>query len=163
MSGRSKSDIAYIYVMGIEGGPSKIGHSLSPERRKVQIEREENCRVVVTGKWDVGFARALAVERYIHWLLRDKHIRGEWFSASQDEIVEAVETALSKGFHDGYVVPALDRAARGMTYGQYISTKFPDQTKERIAVVLSEAETHAHFIREAVERELERREAGKAV
>lgn len=158
---RSKTDVAFIYVLGMVGGPSKIGHSLSPESRKKQFERMENCKLVITGTWDVGLYKALATERYIHWLLRSKHIRGEWFSASQEEIVEAIEHALSSGFHEDYIIPAIDHQSHGMKYGQHISTKFPDGTKERIAKVIKETQcnpNHASFIREAVEKELDRRE-----
>jgi len=42
-----------------------------------------------------------------------------------------------------------------------MGAKFPAGTFERIATVLKEDEDRTDFVREAVERELERREAGQ--
>ena len=155
--------VSYLYVFSIPGGPSKIGRSMAVDRRKKDIEREKGCEVFVAGSWAIGQKIAMTAENYIHWKLRDKHIAHEWFSIDSEEACNAVEEALSLEFDPRYIVPSISLVEKQIRYGWFYQVKFPDQTKERIAGVISQPETHSDFIREAVERELERREAGKAV
>jgi hypothetical protein len=55
------------------------------------------------------------------------------------------------------VTPA--RVGRKKRWSEDMQARFPEGTFERIAVVLKESEDRTDFVREAVARELERREA----
>lgn len=57
------------------------------------------------------------------------------------------------------VTPA--RVGRKKRWSEDMQARFPEGTFERIAAVLIEHEDRTDFVREAVERELERREALK--
>lgn len=50
------------------------------------------------------------------------------------------------------------RVGRKKRWSEDMQARFPEGTFERIAAVLSENEDRTDFVREAVERELERRE-----
>lgn len=155
---------AYIYVMGFpEGGPCKIGYAMEPTKRVKQIAKKEGRHVIVTGTWPVGRAIALATERYVHWVLRDHHFRGEWFSAPMETVVAAVEQALANGaYMDRYsTVPPVGQPHGDLGYGEHLPTKFPTGTRDAIAAVLNEGETRSAFIRSAIDAELRKRERGK--
>ena len=150
-----KPDIAYLYVLGTEDGPCKVGYSLAPEQRIKNIQRGRKERIVTVGQWPLGRSIALSVERYIHWQLRDSHIRGEWFNATQADILATIENALNKkGEIDAaHPIPPIDK--RGRPHG--LSTEI----LKRMDVVRDDGEDRTAFVRAAVERELKRRERAK--
>jgi hypothetical protein len=154
------AEIAYIYAMGTSDGPTKIGYSLSPKRRLKDIQRIAGKDIVVTGTWPVGARIALNAERYVHWQLRERHIRGEWFNASRAEIIAAVEAAISRTgeFDPNAVIPSIDPGDRLPEHPEQILTRFPKGTKDSIDAVLEAKEKRADLIREAVGKEIRRRE-----
>lgn len=81
---------AKIYVMRAEDGTLKLGHSVDPERRAKQVGRA----VEVVHETDV-LEQVERIERLAHRVLalHGRHIRGEWFEASLDEAVRAIEIA----------------------------------------------------------------------
>lgn len=159
--GATVENLAYVYVIGSQNGPTKVGYSVDTERRLKSIQRPKTQRIQVFGKWPVGHASALAVERYAHWLLRDKQISGEWFNVTPDEASEAVYRAVNEGVDPNYPLPRIDLIGRRLLCGEHITTKYPQRTRERIRAVLADGEHQADLIREAVENELERRERSK--
>ena len=81
-----------VYVM--DGGEQrKVGRSNNPSRRKPEVsERKRQISVAYTSRYS---AEAGRIERAAHRLLKlaGKHIKGEWFSATVDECIEAIERA----------------------------------------------------------------------
>lgn len=157
----ARQAVTYLYVFGAEVGPSKVGQSTCPPRRLKQLQAKHPERIVVAGTWPVGGRVALATERYVHWLLRERHVHGEWFDAPREEIVAAIETALRVGPDPEYPMPRADMLARGIGSGEHLSVKHPKGTKARIDDLLAADEHRADFIREAVEREITRRSKAK--
>lgn len=147
----------YIYIFGMEDGPSKVGYSIDTARRVKQIQAEHGEKITVTGKWPVGARIALGVERYVHWLLRDYHYSGEWFSAPYDVIAEAIQKALAGEVDMSHLIPRIDIVARGWNQAEYIGTKYPRGTRERFRALLDKRH-HGEFVRAAVLSELARRE-----
>jgi hypothetical protein len=80
---------AQIYVMRSTSGALKVGHS-----RRVKSRRAELGKPQIVYLTDV-LEQAEVIERMAHRLLKmsGRHIRGEWFSASLDEIIAAIERA----------------------------------------------------------------------
>lgn len=152
------ADLSFLYIIGTTDGPLKIGHSMSPERR-VDDFRREGTEVFLAGKWPIGAAKALAAERYVHWQLRNHHIRGEWFNVSRRKALAVIRKAfgLLDEVNERHPIPPLDRRGPKITDEQ-IPSRFPEGTKDRMKVTLAEGEKYADLIREAVERELKRRE-----
>lgn len=149
----------FVYIIGPEQGPVKVGQSHSPDKRALQLRSHPSEKLFVLGKYPVGKAIALSVERYAHWILRDKHIGREWFEVSRDEAEKAIREAIAGNLHPDYPMPPLNDYPGELKGGTYVRTKIAKGVMERLH--LASNGRHADFIREAVERELERREAEK--
>lgn len=156
--GAAVKNLAYVYVIGSPNGPTKVGYSVDTERRLKNLQRPITQRIQIFGKWPVGYSSALAVERYAHWLLREKQISGEWFDVTPDEASEAVARAVNEGVDPNYPLPRIDLLGRELLCGEHIATKFPQGTRERIRGALGDGEHQANLIRAAIETELKRRE-----
>ena len=83
----------FIYVIGTENGPKKIGISVSPERRLDEIQVGNHASLSVL--WSVPFPahEVQGVEQNAHRLLKEKRLAGEWFAVSQEEALRAIERA----------------------------------------------------------------------
>lgn len=156
---------AYIYVLGVPGGPHKIGYSYRPEDRVKAMEREGHMGVFLAGQWPVGARIVHAAERYVHWLLRDRHLKNEWFNVTREEAEEAVRKAMTpevlNALDPFHMIPSATLPDKGNRYGEYVRTKFPSGTRERIKAVLLPDEQPADLYRAAVVAEIERREREK--
>lgn len=152
-------DFSYIYIAGIPSGPIKIGHAMCVKRRLKQLIAEHRREIVPLGDWPVGTRKAHSVERYIHWSLRDKLYRGEWFNVSLDEARAAVEhgVAMSDQINEWDLIPPVDVGNRVGKYGEHVMTKLVAGTNARIDAALKEGQFRADFIREAVEEKLSRK------
>lgn len=78
-----------IYMMHPLGQPyCKIGYSNNPQKRlkNFQCNQPYPCAVVMQreGVWHDEF--------HLHYLLRDYHVRGEWFEY-RPEVIDIFETA----------------------------------------------------------------------
>jgi hypothetical protein len=139
---------AFLYVLGVAGGPCKIGWSESAERRAKYMAGAAGSKEIAYTT-AIEYRLALYAERYAHWLLRDHHFRNEWFNVEPDEAIAAVNTAKSLDFAKiGRIPPMLEHNNMA---------KFPKGTLARIDEVLEEGEKRSDLVREAVERELKRR------
>lgn len=156
---------AYVYVLGVPGGPHKIGYSYRPEDRVKAMVRAGHKGVFLAGQWPVGARIVQAAERYIHWLLRDRHLKNEWFNVSLEEAEDAVRKAMVpevvNSLDPFHMIPSITLPDKGMRYGEYVRTKFPSGTRDRIKAALLPDEQPSGLFREAVENELKRREARK--
>lgn len=84
----------YIYVIGIEDGPVKVGISQSPNGRldtlqtgspvKLSILHYRKCR---------NRDHALHHERMFHEVYAENRMVGEWFNMSSDFAIEGVDTS----------------------------------------------------------------------
>lgn len=158
----AKAATAFLYVIGTPDGPVKIGHSLLPKQR-LDAFRREGREVVLTGTWPVGARIALAVERYVHWQLRDHHIRSEWFNVPRQKVLAAIRKAMSRldQIDGSNPIPALDPHGTTPKFAEHMRIGFEAGTTAFIDAALGQGENRAAFVREAVERELKRRERQK--
>lgn len=159
------SSKSHIYVLGYEGGPYKIGYGYDPTQRLLAQKRRGHAEIYVVGSWPVGTSIAMAAERFVHWKLRDKHHKNEWFNVTFEEAKAAIELALSPGhigLHDPYdMIPPVTGVDKGLGRFEFVRAQFKLGTKDRMRSVLFDSETMAAFIREAVEAELLRRREKK--
>jgi len=157
---RETPDTSFLYVMGIDGGPTKVGYSTYTALRTRMLAKELGQDIFLVGEWPIGKFVAMHAERYAHYLLRDKHYRGEWFSCTHDEAIAAVKAALDKPWDNDLLIPPLDVRGRDILLGEHIPTKFESGTKAAIKSALLEGEGRSDFIRTAVRHEIERRASG---
>lgn len=83
------------------------------------------------------------------------HVHGEWFLASVEEAIDAVNAAAEC---DGEGERAASLAGRKLLWPDKIVAPLKEGTLKRIVAVLLPSESKTDFLREAVERELSRRE-----
>lgn len=85
----------YIYVIGAENGPVKIGITNNLSSRLSAIQTGCPFKAVI---WFVKpiFSRDLASthERAVHSVYREKRLSGEWFDIDAEQGIEAIETAV---------------------------------------------------------------------
>lgn len=82
---------ARIYIMVDNEGRIKLGHSVNPTARSKQMPRP----VTLVHETDV-IEQAERVERLAHRILalHGTHLRGEWFEASLEDALQAIEIAI---------------------------------------------------------------------
>jgi len=82
---------AKVYVMVDSEGRIKLGHSVNPAARSKQMPRA----VTLVHETDV-IEQAERVERLAHRILalHGTHLRGEWFEASLEDALQAIEIAI---------------------------------------------------------------------
>lgn len=80
---------ARIYVMRAPDGALKLGHSVNPERRAKQLGNPD-----LVHQTDV-IEQAERIERLAHRVLalHGKHLRDEWFEASLEDAMKAIDIA----------------------------------------------------------------------
>lgn len=83
---------AKVYVMRAADGRVKLGHSRNPERRAQELGCVELAYSTQT------IVEAERVERLAHRVLalHGEHCRGEWFEATVENAIFAIETALKQ-------------------------------------------------------------------
>lgn len=145
----------FIYVIGSARGPKKVGSARSLNSRLRQLQTGHHQKLAVEFSIVVPDDIANQVERRAHFLLSSHRAEGEWFRVGKRVAAAAVKQAadengqgeLAKGFGVGRpsmnLTPVLVRLRKGIP--------------ERIDAMVGK-QKRAEFIRDAVERELERRE-----
>lgn len=151
----------FVYVISDGAGACKVGVSRSPERRLRQLQSAASRRLHIARS--VPTVSAIAVEAYTHWLLREARLAGEWFRVTEEAAhvaVVAAEAAVARGERPGRRIGGVGRP---MLYPDKIIAPLPAGTLDRVKAVLAEGEDKTDLLREAVERELKRRERGLRV
>jgi hypothetical protein len=87
------TDVAYVYVLSCpQSGHTKVGISVHPSVRVGQVRSPKGRRPAL--ELERGpLTKARSVEKVAHEILADKRVRDEWFSASLDECLEAIDKA----------------------------------------------------------------------
>ena len=78
----------WVYVIGPEGGPFKIGVATSVDARRYSLQTGNPHRLYVIATWEHEAPRM--VEAQAHRALADRRLQGEWFNVSAEEAVAAV-------------------------------------------------------------------------
>jgi hypothetical protein len=83
----------HIYIIS-DGQFCKIGHSRDPEGRLAQVMTGNPYELELCDKYRFpDRSSALAIEAEAHAVLRDLHVRGEWFRVSTQQARTAIELA----------------------------------------------------------------------
>ena len=95
MASQSKSNVR-VYAAVAPDGTYKLGHSANPQNRIEKLNRRGQLRlIVVTPPYDRWKACAIERAAQQHLGLSGKQIAGEWFAATRQQIIEAIELAQS--------------------------------------------------------------------
>ncbi len=142
------TETAYLYVLGDEEGPCKVGWAEDVARRSRTVAAPAG-RTEIAYTAPIAYKSALYAERYAHWVLRDHHFRNEWFNVSLAKAIGAVDRAVALDFKKvGRIPPLLEHNNMA---------RFPKGTLMLMDAALYEGEKRSDLIREAIDRELKRR------
>lgn len=149
-------DLAEIYVLGTARGPKKIRVSADAKRRARAVQSTSGQALRLLHHQSVPGESRREVEAHAHWLLRDRWVRGEWFTVTLPEAKTAIAESLV-AVAEGRGQRSNKNLGRPRINGEQTPARFPDGTLARIDAACVEKENRSDFIREAVERELKRR------
>lgn len=150
--------MSFVYVIGHDIGPQKIGFTDDLAYRLKCLQRQEGSRALAVFKaYEVPSAEALKAERMAHWLLRDKMVRSEWFDVTPQEAAAAVEKAVARDYTATDAVPPVQPRGR-VLWPEHAMGRFPKGTFARIEALVGSSD-RSDFFREAVAEKLERAEA----
>lgn len=76
---------AYLYLIGSENGPNKVGYASNLEKRFSQLQSATHDRLHVKVKERIDGDVVRAMERACHHLLKKYKIRGEWYNVTEDQ------------------------------------------------------------------------------
>jgi hypothetical protein len=95
---------AFVYVIGAKDGPQKIGIAQDAQKRLTSLQTGNHLELCIHSVSDVMPEEVQIVEKYAHYFLQSRHIRGEWFDVSPSEAAEAVSAAID-AIRSGQQVP----------------------------------------------------------
>jgi hypothetical protein len=83
----------FIYVIGPEVGPLKIGRSLDPEVRLAHLQTGHEAKLMIHYTRATSADLIVVMEKIVHRELRHKRLRGEWFNISVDDARALIDHA----------------------------------------------------------------------
>lgn len=141
----------HLYIASDGTGRHKIGQTINLKQRPYHLGRDIGRKVTIVHAEPLS-TEADAIECAAHWILADRHDGREWFAVSEVEAREALERAkaqIAAGDLPTVRLTIQERYGFGANFGR------------TIAEACEPGETPAEFIREAIDRELKRRERKK--
>lgn len=146
-----------IYLLSTGRKMKKIGISAKSDVRHRQIQTSNGGEVVLAYSRTIPADLATDIERRAHWLLREFKRRGEWFAVKAETAIAAIDRAVEERGEGEKAKSGAGRPSLGV---RQTMVRLPPESRERIRALVGE-QGMATFIREAVERELKRRERQK--
>ncbi|MCK1479359.1 GIY-YIG nuclease family protein [Bradyrhizobium sp. 197] len=143
-----------IYLLSTGRKLKKIGISSKTDARHRAIQTANGGEIALTYSKTVPADIAPDVERRAHWLLREFKRRGEWFAVGAGVAIAAIDRAIQER---GEGEKARSGAGRPSLGVKETKVRLNDDQPDRIEALVGKNRM-AEFIREAVERELKRRE-----
>lgn len=84
----------YIYLIGSDDGPLKVGVSVNPGSRVRTLQGAHPHELRVMQTWRSDHARA--IETAAHIALREFRVRGEWFNTTEDVARSLIERLMNQ-------------------------------------------------------------------
>ncbi len=145
-----------VYVASAGRKRHKVGLSGNPRRRLAGLSSVLGKRLVLSHVSETPNAEA--VERLAHWILRGAHLYGEWFNVDAETAKGAVCEAVAR-VSAGEVAPSrIAGPGRPQQFPIRITLPITARMAARIDAALRNGETRVDWIRDAIDRELKRRE-----
>ena len=147
-----------LYVISDGAGNVKVGVGMNPRRRLRQLQTGNARCLVLRRQAPFAGGDPVVVERYVHWLLREHHVGGEWFSVDEQVALGALMAAgiaVIKGLR--VPRPGFGGPGRDQLWTERLNVTLPTGAKDRIKAALLGEEDSLDFAREAISDLLERR------
>jgi ribosome-binding protein aMBF1 (putative translation factor) len=111
-SPRGQRDTAYVYVIGADEGPFKVGITNGhPRHRLAALQTAHHQHLNLVAHVAVPAFSARKIERAVHGQLRRSRAAGEWFRVTAQEATAAVEEAAGQTRERAHEQPSLFGAA----------------------------------------------------
>lgn len=92
--------IAYVYVIGREDGPVKVGYSVNPEDRIKELQSGAAFKLEIFHLAEAKNRKhAYTIEHDFHAVFSAKRLFGEWFDMNADSAAEGVDICMSTEQH----------------------------------------------------------------
>ncbi len=88
--------ISYIYVIGADQPPYKVGISQDPKRRLKNLQTGHPQKLRIHSLRETSADKTKLLESVIHHHLRFHRTHGEWFNMSLENVLLEVEYALMR-------------------------------------------------------------------
>ena len=149
---------SFVYVIGQEHGPQKVGFSQFPDARLKWLMATRGGSLRVHARIAVMADIVREVEALAHWLLCDRALGGEMFDVSPSEAAQAIVEAAER-YADG------QRAPSGRTDDGRVNVPAPEAWIERLdvwRVAQRPIASRAEAVRKLVTEALDARERARA-
>lgn len=86
----------FLYVIGPENGPYKVGTATSVEARLSGLQTGNHQELLVHRRYEaktLSSAEMQRIERRVHKVLKDHNIRGEWFDCDLEAIDHVIKVS----------------------------------------------------------------------
>ena len=148
---------ARIYIMVDNEGRIKLGHSVNPAARSKQMPRP----VTLVHETDV-IEQAERVERLAHRILalHGTHLRGEWFEASIDDALHAIEIAIRQAEQEELALGGRLDGRADIETSNHTPVRLDDrhlQIVDELRRVEKDIPTRSEMIRRLIERAVEKK------
>lgn len=84
---------SYIYVIGPENGPYKIGFSSNPLGRCRQLQTGHSQPLKIHYTREIDVSKVKGMEKIIHKQIAYMRVRGEWFDVPLDDLKGEIDFA----------------------------------------------------------------------
>ena len=84
----------YIYVIGSDQPPYKVGISVNPQKRLRELQTGHPERLRVLHEQETEYDRTRLLERVIHRHLKHHRCEGEWFQMDLEDLILQVKFAI---------------------------------------------------------------------
>lgn len=88
--------MSWIYIIGAENGPYKIGFSKTPETRLKSLQTGHPNKLILHYKREVPEEEIKFIEECIHKQMKPKQTHGEWFNVILDDAKSEISFAIIK-------------------------------------------------------------------
>lgn len=95
---------AYLYVIGGETGPHKVGFTIKPTYRLTALGIGSPVPLTMKHMIPVPWVTRKFSEKYAHALLASRHSHGEWFDVTADQALAAIKLG-DRGTREGRLPP----------------------------------------------------------
>ena len=93
------SNRMYVYVVGPEIGPKKIGIAKNVRSRLSQYKTHNTQNVKLLFSINCPKDKAKRIEKSVHQALKERRVHGEWFNVSVEEAKAAIRDAAAREKH----------------------------------------------------------------
>lgn len=148
-------DQTTIYVAENHAGLKKIGYARKPRERLSQFRTGSGSDITMVHQREVAAEDGWRVEAHTHRLLKDRCTRGEWFDVPLQDAISAIDAAVVATAAGEHVKRSVGRK---LEFPDRITLPLAEGVLARIDAALEVDEPRLELIREAIEREIKRRE-----